>query len=919
MFFTMRDWFPAFLVIILVNMQWHHLHAQELISKAILGEPYGIGLLEVPVPNPVSGREFAPLAVRSSSGKFDRQVFFPATSDLVVEVAPPSQRKLPQAGGGRLLERVGELFKELSGDESLRFQTVSRRVFFLFTGDQPLEIQLKDGRRKWQTIKILPARNDSLHREFLTQWWESFVNDMQDQISRADYPTTVESYLLATLARQNQLPLPGWFVRTQEVEDHLVDALKLIGGVEEVSDTIFRLAASGVQNHSSITAQALPDPPKWKVPNLPAIEDGMKVVEPIADRVPPECFYIRYGSFSNYLWFKDLSEANGGDISKLVTLRGIERNVSGRVEKQLAFKMTQLSRVLGGTLVQDQALIGRDLYLSDGAALGVLFQSVNPKLLQASMQAERQKIAAGQEEVTLREVKVANRMVSLLSRPDGKVRSYSAIDGNYLLVTNSKHILERFFEVAQTGNSLASTKSFQMARRYMPLSRDDTVFAYFSPEMFQGLVSPQYMIELRRRLFAKADLVMAQLSQILARVNHSTYQAPAAGSEKEPIHLKRKAMNELVAEGFLPPRFGDRFDGSGIFEVGDQFVDSLRGSRGTFIPICDITIDEVTEEEAEWYRRIAQGYTNQFTSFDPVMVGVQRKKIAGEESKQRVFIHAEVAPWDPGKYGDLAKQLGPPTSTEMLFAPDDIVTVQANVASDWLGPPTHLFAAIKDTIPPDPSKFSGVLRTYFSLKQIPGYLGAWPQPGALDRLPLGLGRGRPIGPGMSKLVGGLYRYNDGQFSVVSFDREVLSSSLPHLAATDSDSTAQFRMRVGDLSESQLEFWVNRQLYQRASESSLAGASYLNLLSKNLPLDSQDVMFVAEDILDGRVQCTLGGEYQRAESDLATWFSTAWGEKTPPIELPTGYQAPVLRWLHGLDARLTQLDDRLVVDLTLDVQ
>ncbi|MGB1927405.1 MAG: hypothetical protein ACPHL6_12780, partial [Rubripirellula sp.] len=80
-----------------------------------------------------------------------------------------------------------------------------------------------------------------------------------------------------------------------------------------------------------------------------------------------------------------------------------------------------------------------------------------------------------------------------------------------------------------------------------------------------------------------------------------------------------------------------------------------------------------------------------------------------------------------------------------------------------------------------------------------------------------------------------------------------------------------------------------------------------------------VMFVAEDILDGRVQCTLGGEYQRAESDLATWFSTAWGEKTPPIEPPTGYQAPVLRWLHGLDARLTQLDDRLVVDLTLDVQ
>ena len=122
--------------------------------------------------------------------------------------------------------------------------------------------------------------------------------------------------------------------------------------------------------------------------------DDSNPIEPIASRVPPECFYIRYGSFENYLWFKDLSEANGGDISKLVTLRGVERNISGRVERQLAFRMTQLSRVLGGTLVQDQALIGRDLYLTDGAALGVLFQSANPAVLHASMSADRRKIAA---------------------------------------------------------------------------------------------------------------------------------------------------------------------------------------------------------------------------------------------------------------------------------------------------------------------------------------------------------------------------------------------------------------------------------------------------------------------------------------------------------------------------------------------
>ena len=895
------------------------LEAQEPIGKAIIREPYGVAMVEIPIPNPVSGREVPALEVRGLTGEVSQRILFSTASDRIIEVAPPSQRKLPPAGGGRLLERVGELFKELSGDESTRYQTVSRRVFFLFKGEDTLDIQINDSRRRWRDIQINPVRNASLHRDLLTQWWEAYVEGIRVQTSKADYPTIVESYLLATLARQNQLPLPPWFVKTQEVDDQLVDTLKLVGGAEEVSDVIFRMAAAGIQNHSSVTGQPLPEPPNWKPADLPRVEKPQEMVERIATRVPPECFYIRYGSFANYLWFKDLSEANGGDISKLVTLRGIERNVSGRVEDQLVFKMTQLSRILGGTLVQDQALIGRDLYLSDGAALGVLFQSANPKLLQASMQAERKRVAAEQEEVTLEEVEVSDRKVSFLSRPDGKVRSYSAVDGDFLLVTNSRSILERFFEVAKTGKSLASTPSYQVARRYMPLSRDDTIFAYFSPEMFQGLVSPQYMIELRRRLFAKADLVMAQLSQVFATIDSSENRIEPNDAKMASHRAGRRSINELVDQKYLPPRFGDRFDGSGVFEVGDQFVDSLRGSRGTFVPICDIEITEVTEEEAEWYRGISQSYSEEFSSFDPVMVGVQRQTLDGVDSKQRILIHAEVAPWDPGKYGELSRQLGPPTRTKMLFASDDIVTLQGNISSEWLGPPTHLFAAIKDTNPPDPSKFSGVLRTYFSLKQIPGYLGAWPQPGALDRLPLGLGRGRPIGPGMSKLVGGLYRYNDGQFSVVSFDQEVLESSLPHLAATESDSTAQLRLRVGNLGGSQLKSWVNRQLYQRASESSLAGAKYLDLLSQNIPIGNDNAMLIAEEILDAKIQCTLGGEYQTLPGDRSGWVSTAWGEENPPEDPPEGYEAPVLRWLYGLEARLTQLDDRLVVDLTLDVE
>ena len=134
----------------------------------------------------------------------------------------------------------------------------------------------------------------------------------------------------------------------------------------------------------------------------------------------------------------------------------------------------------------------------------------------------------------------------------------------------------------------------------------------------------------------------------------------------------------------------------------------------------------------------------------------------------------------------------------MEFAPDDIVALQAHVASPQFGPPTHLFAAIKDTVPPDPDDFDGILNIYRSLRQIPGYFGAWPQPGALDRLPLGLGRGQPVGPGMSRLIGGLYRYTGGGFSILSFQPDVLQASLPFLAAIDVADSARCECKLAIL-------------------------------------------------------------------------------------------------------------------------
>jgi hypothetical protein len=325
----------------------------------------------------------------------------------------------------------------------------------------------------------------------------------------------------------------------------------------------------------------------------------------------------------------------------------------------------------------------------------------------------------------------------------------------------------------------------------------------------------------------------------------------------------------------------------------------------------------VTPEELVWYSRIADEYSERFPTIDPIMVGVKRETLEDSPGTERLTVHAEVAPWEPGKYGKITEQLGPPTGVKMEFAPDDIIAVQAHVASDYLGPPTHLFAAIKDTVPPQPEEFSGILNLYSSLRQIPGYLGAWPQPGALDRLPLGLGRGQPVAPGLSRLIGGLYRYTDGQFSILSFYPDIIQASLPFLAADDAEDSAQVRATIGNLNGSQIEGWVNAQLYDRAREGSVAGANFLSLLSRQLKVRPEEGLSRAELILGASLQCTLGGQYEYSPM-AGRWISTAWRGETASQVAPPDYVAPAMTWFRGAKASLTQYDDRLVADAVIDI-
>ncbi|MFK8111072.1 MAG: hypothetical protein AB8B91_02660 [Rubripirellula sp.] len=921
--------------------------AQNPVAVAFAGEPFSVGMIEIPLRNPALGEGPGELWIEGN----DQRVLHAISQNVETPVRqPPSQQPIPRLGQGRLLGRVGNLIRELAGGEDDASQIVARRIYFLLRSEtsgqsparsiatNPISIQVLDRNGVVGNFPVSVIRDPNGYQELLGAWWNGLLTNTKQRMDDQLTSTWVDVYLVTMLSERLRLPLPAWLGNPQQDQqaskgdtDPLLMTLQWIAGAAKVSSEVFTAAAIGHRWETNLPGDdvmslPLPAPPDWPLNPATSLDSEETLaaieIEPLANQVPPECFYIRYGKYENFLWFQDLTDEFGGDISRMITLSGLAREGAARLQSQLGIKTSALSRILGPTIITDQALIGRDLYLDDGAAMGVLFQATNAFLLRTSLNNDRQNLASNSPDITLEQVRLEHGPASLMRSSDNRVRSFMVEHNEFILVTNSESIADRFLQVAQDKQSLGASESFRLSRKWMPLSRDDTIFAYFSPEMLQGLLSPQYLIELRRRMQSEADISLVHLARLAAK-KHLAGSEAMAPSEIEP----------LVEEGFLPEQFGQRPDGSGVIALGEDVLDTRRGARGSFLPIPDRLIENVTPDEARWYEKIAIAYESQFSSLDPIAIGLHRESIASSEdgeAMERLSIHAEIAPWQPENYGWWAKQLGPPTRVKIRHAPDDLVSVQAHVASDTLGPPTHLFAAVKDVMPPEPEAFDGMLSSFLALRTLPAYLGAWPLPGALDRLPLGLGRGRPVGPNMNRLLGGVYRYTGGGFSILSFFPDMLMATLPQLAAEETEQSAQVRLHIGNLRGSQLEGWVNAQLYSRASEGSLAGVGFLNDLTQQLGVPSAEAIGAVERILDATPQCSLGGTYQYQSgnevmlSSSQRWYSDAWvtpsgsiasqPTRIPPVE----YRAPVLQWFRGMSGQLTQYENRLVADLEVDI-
>lgn len=818
---------------------------------------------------------------------------------------------------------IGRLFNQVLGPPS-NGAAGQVTIHFLFRGDEPLKVTLYTPAKLEFTLNPR-AENERTFNRLLERWWRDYQTTSQKQIDEGNHPPLVQSYLQTMLSRRLNLPLrdevgPLGRPKPQPAAPAVstYDSLQLLLGLEELRLRTLRESMLGRSDYGQPLTSELPAGMAWPPPALPPLQ-GQIPVEAIAGHVPPEYFYIRFGTFRNYLWLSDLLEDYGGDLGSMVTMRSYVAPMNKRIQQQLGLQQNELAKILGPNVINDVALIGQDLYLVDGAAMGILFEAKASELLgedlknQRRRALEREKANGSQAET----IKIGGHDVSYVFTPDNRLRSFYVSDGKYHLVTTSRTMVERFVAVADGAGSLAGSPEFRHARTILPLVRDDTIFVYFSNSFFEGLLTPQYQIELNRRMQATTDLDLLRFARFAAKGEGY------AVDKFEP----------MIEGRFLPASFGRRPDGSSPQMKGEELLDSKRGARGSFLPIADMRVNRVTAAEAQRYNEQAALYREEWKVMDPLMVGIKRfvleqpadkKDPASKEPVpiiERITIDGNITPLNEAKYGRYMAMLGPPTTQMITRDGNDIVSVQAMVKGmNLLGqiPPHHLFLGIQDLTPVLGNRRTGLFGTLQMLQQTPGYIGSWPKAGYLEMIPGGLFASRPDADGFSQLPFGLWKREGGGFSVLSFDWNVLATATPNLRVVEAEIPAQIRVHVGDLASAKVAPLINQLYYDRAMSASAGNVRMLHMLNQQLHVPLPECEDCAHDILNAELNCPLGGDYKLMEEvgGGLYWRSTVWPEKYEAA--PADYKAPLLDWFRGLDGHLTKQQGRLIAHLEIDM-
>ncbi|MCG8450744.1 MAG: hypothetical protein MI725_14335 [Pirellulales bacterium] len=845
-------------------------------SEAYAGEPFGVGRVTVDV---LRGQAVLPLSderftLMENSGR----VMYPVLKE----------------------ETARRLLRQLLDIETPRQVT----IYYLFQGNEPFDLSVFAPNE--QGLHVQPLQDEAAHSRLLDEWWQQLTRRQNRLQKDPAYPPIAENFVTATMARRLHRSLPepkGGFLPWNKKKDSVLSELFLGEGYQLRVDQQMLIDDPAL----APPLAPLPQPIHWTEADISEKQLEGVAVEPLALHVPAECFYLRFGNFGNYFWFRELNQKWQGDLGNMIFRRGILKQSGKRVQQQLSLRENALAKILGPQVISDAALIGFDPYITQGAAIGILFQAKNNFLVSQDMMNQRRASLQKFPDAEETTVKIAGHDVSLVATPDGRVRSYYVQQDDFHLVTTSAKLVERFIEAGQGERSLGTLPTFLQARKQLPLERGDAIFAFLSEKFFQNLCSPQYRVETVRRLRSFRQRHLLELARFAAGVERSAAVSP----------------EELIEADLLPTGFGMRVDNSQLVEGKEGYLDNVRGAPGFFLPVADVDVPFASPAELAEYESFARRFQQEVGQLPPLAVGVQRvsnEETAGETMCMDVWATQLAST----KLAALTDALGEPAEQQLRPIEGDVLAAEAvlDIPVPLVGgesQPHHLFGALRDFRSPLVVRGGAVLPGAMPAELVRGYLGAWPRPGILEML---LGSARPNGNLPERAGDQLWQAQQDEFLLISFKPDVVEQVLPQLAFEPAQRPAQVRMRLKDLTGTLMAENVSALGYMRSRETSVAASRLMNSLANQLQVPRPDCREVAQRLVDGRFTCALGGEYQlyAPERGLEVWLSSALPEENRFLltEVPPDFELPLLTWFRGLQGDLEVTEQELRVHLEIEM-
>lgn len=826
-------------------------------------------------------------------------------------------------------------------------------ALFLFHGSGRIDYTLRGPDGKLIQEDIEPVVNAAASENQIRQrWWEAFSR-VPDGASAAE--RELHDALLEILARCHGLSLPNRKTSnlglrekpSQGLEAQFERAVGMLFGIESVKLAIqddVTLRASTLKESAN---RPVSKPPRMTSLEVPAYQPVP--IERIAMRVPAECFYLRTGNFSNYSYFRDFLVGWGGSLDDIVSPRTFDYDVRRKIETQLGFDTTTMKASEWDGLVSDLALIGCDSLFHDGAAVGVLLESDVPQALINKIQQQRVRLREQHPDTDERRVTIRNRWVSIFSTPDHRIRSFYAIDGPYHFITNSEHLLERFLETAGGDRSLGQLNEFGYAKSKANTDGSTRAVLYLSDPFFQNLISPHYRIEMTRRSVAKRALQQLQLARLVAE------------AEKIPA----QSVRDMVTANLLPRDFAERADGSSATYRDGRYLDTVRGSRGTFLPVPDVPTQKATWTEFSGYERFKSDYNREWGRIDPVTVVFSGDAHPQQDGSERIGLDIIVAPYARLRYALLDTHLADANPMQLTPVAGDLISVQAAVRLGRSAPAhllsiglqdddvpfvlqwgdvkrlgekpdasfakTRCYAAISppnaDVLrmlasvllegkSPTPTQTPTQTRRTTKLVPLPPstpapikaiYYTTW----ALSNMP-------PGAAGAMKYLSMIETHDD--VTVVSENAEIRTHVHDNINKQAVPDPHEVKLKITSLEQSKVEPYIQAYTYVEARRRSTENVQLLNRWTDWLRLPSNQSRNAVETLLCARVCCPLGGEFVISPAnDHADWTSTAWTKPTrfEVTEIPPDWKFPFLHWLQGLAVNFDLEQSTLTarVDLT----